>query len=175
MSLFLPLRAVVQRLGSTPSSELPATVGALASSISNCRDAFQKSGTDSAEINVLINKLKARITTLFRDRSADQYKAKFSAVVLTKATIEAGGWEILNGCEAWVKELLDLVKVFEQLPKSRTLADHDTETWSFVHQEVELNHLDKNLHSHSPISDIGPASNNAISAHICHALLEYHQ
>ncbi|KAL8691114.1 MAG: hypothetical protein Q9218_003588 [Villophora microphyllina] len=106
-----PLRSVTQRLSSTPAVQLPHIVPSLALTISTCGallaevdgQSNKKSQSDAA---VVIHKLKTQISTLLQDKSRD---ARWSAVVLVKAIIEAGGWAVLKESEKWVRLLLALI------------------------------------------------------------------
>ena len=108
-----PLKIVTQRLASTPSKRLPSIVPFLANTIAGCGPLFttsanQEKSKDTSEIGVLIHKLKTQITTLLQDKTVE---ARWSAVVLIKATVEAGGWTILQGCGVWVRGLLGVLNV----------------------------------------------------------------
>src|SRR5947209_5622623 len=104
------LRVVTHRLNNTPVKELPHIAFFLASSIFNCAEALQNASGQSTdrkdELSLQIHKLKARVASLLQDRSAE---GRFTAVVLVKATIEAGGREILASCEPWVRGLLAIL------------------------------------------------------------------
>ena len=107
-STFSPLRAVVNRLSSTPTKQLPHTVSRLAISLVDCCSILSApennvAGRDAAENAVLVHKLKTRISTLLQDRTPE---GRWAAVVLVKAAVENGGYEILRGCEAWVRGIL---------------------------------------------------------------------
>jgi len=106
------LRAVVHRLSSTPNHELPRVASFLATSLESCgsvlqSDHRQKSGNDD-EASVLVHSLKIKLSSLLQDRSIG---ARWTGAVLVKATIEAGGWEILKGCEPWARGLLAILAV----------------------------------------------------------------
>jgi pre-rRNA-processing protein RIX1 len=110
MTEFNALRPITQRLTSTPVKDLPHIVYFLASSIATCGQALQAPsdqatprGNDNA---VLVHKLKTRISSLLQDRS---HEARFTAVVLIKAVVEAGGRESLGSAESWMRGLLALL------------------------------------------------------------------
>lgn len=100
MAQINPLKALIQRLTSTPVEDLPSIAYFLASSISGCIISPQNSGTDRA---ALLHKLKARISSLLQDRTPE---GRLTAVIVAKAVIEAGGREILVDSEPWIRGLI---------------------------------------------------------------------
>ena len=110
MAEFNALRPITYRLNSTPVEELPRIACVLASSISTCGQALQTNPTYAATQNndnvVLVHKLKTRISSLLQERSLE---GRFTAVVLVKAVVEAGGREILSSSESWVRSLLAIL------------------------------------------------------------------
>ena len=108
-----PLRVITQRLASTPTWQLPHIVPFLASTISENGKQFliiqnRNQVTDGADHAVLVHKYKTQISTLLQDRSA---QGRWAAIVLVKATIAVGGWEILQGASGWVRGLLGILGV----------------------------------------------------------------
>jgi pre-rRNA-processing protein RIX1 len=110
MSKINVIRAVTHHLNNTPVKELPHIAYFLASSIAECGDILKATPAPSAGKNddsvLQIHKLKAKIVSLIQDRSAE---GRFTAVVLVKATVEAGGREILASCEPWLRGLLAIL------------------------------------------------------------------
>ena len=110
MAEFQALRPITHRLNSTPVEELPRFACFLASSISTCGQALQTNPTHAASQNndngVLVHKLKIRISSLLQERSPE---GRFTAVVLVKAVVEAGGREILSSSGSWVRSLLAIL------------------------------------------------------------------
>jgi pre-rRNA-processing protein RIX1 len=101
------LRPITQRLGSTPVQELPHIAHFLASSISTCSHILEGPGGGRGDESVLlVHKLKTRLTSLLQDRSTE---GRFTAVVLIKATIEAGGLEMLSTSEPWIRGLINIL------------------------------------------------------------------
>jgi hypothetical protein len=103
----------MHRLTATPTQELPLIAAYLASSLSDCEDILSfpldhKSPTGLSDTALLVHKLKARIMSLLQDRSIE---GRWTAVILVKATIEAGQWEMLRGSEPWVRALLAILSV----------------------------------------------------------------
>lgn len=106
------LRVITQRLTATPSWQLPHIVPYLASTIPSCAQVLQNPPVpghtnDGSEIAVVIHKFKTRISTLLAEKSA---QAKWSAVVLIKATVETGGLEVLRASGAWIRGLLGILQ-----------------------------------------------------------------
>lgn len=106
------LRVITQRLTATPSWQLPHIVPYLASTIPSCAQVLQNPPVpghtnDGPEIAVVIHKFRTRISTLLAEKSA---QAKWSAVVLIKATVETGGLEVLRASGAWIRGLLGILQ-----------------------------------------------------------------
>jgi hypothetical protein len=107
------LRAVTHRLTTTPVDQLPQIASFLATSLSDCGELLsatqnQKSGKSESDNAVQIHKLKTRLASLLQDRS---FEGRWTAVVLVKATVEAGQWEVLRGCEPLVRSLVAILAV----------------------------------------------------------------
>ncbi|KAJ5573644.1 uncharacterized protein N7459_008071 [Penicillium hispanicum] len=105
------LRAVTHRLTTTPVDQLPAIASFLATSLSDCAELLsapqaQKPGKSESDNAVQIHKLKTRLASLLQDRSVE---GRWTAVVLVKATVEAGQWEILRGYEPIVRNLIGIL------------------------------------------------------------------
>ncbi|KAJ5702397.1 hypothetical protein N7488_009945 [Penicillium malachiteum] len=105
------LRAVTHRLTTTPVEQLPAIASFLATSLTDCAELLSapqaaKSGKSESDNAVQIHKLKTRLTSLLQDRSIE---GRWTAVVLVKATVEAGQWEILRGYEPIVRSLIGIL------------------------------------------------------------------
>ncbi|OQO04521.1 hypothetical protein B0A48_09443 [Cryoendolithus antarcticus] len=104
------LKQISYRIASTPVERLPQIIPNLAGLLWNCRDllgatsASTKRGSDDG---MLIYRLNVQLTTLLQDRTV---QGRWSAVVLTKAIIEAGGLETLSKSNGWVKSLLGILK-----------------------------------------------------------------
>lgn len=105
------LRTITNRLTTTPVNELPYVAAFLASALSDCSEfnaqSDAKKKTDSND-GLQVNKLKARLTSLLQDRTVE---GRWTAVVLIKALLEAGRWEILRDCGPWVRGLLAILSV----------------------------------------------------------------
>lgn len=119
---FTPLRAISQRLTSTPAKQLPHIVPYLANALTSCGDQLSepeshsraKDGSDAA---VLVHKYKTQISTLLQEKSVE---SRWAAVVLINATIEVGGWEILHGAGPWTRGLLGILGVCRYLFTQRS-------------------------------------------------------
>lgn len=106
------LRVIMQRLTATPIWQLPHIVPYLASTIPSCAQLLQNPPSlgqtkDGSETAVLVHKFKTRISTLLAEKSP---QAKWAAVVLIKATVETGGWEVLRASGAWIRGLLGILQ-----------------------------------------------------------------
>ena len=107
------LRAVTHRLTTTPVQELPQITSFLASSLSDCGPLLsspqgQKTGKNDSDNAVQLHKLKTRLASLLQDRTLE---GRWTAVVLVKATLEAGQWEVLRGFEPIVRSLIGILAV----------------------------------------------------------------
>lgn len=108
-----PLRVITQRLAATPSCQLPHIVPQLANLVTLCRQKFStssssnQSGSGSEDV-VLTHKYKTQLSTLLQDRNS---QARYAALVLIKATIETGGWNILREAAPWVRGLMGIIGV----------------------------------------------------------------
>lgn len=111
--LFMTLRAVNHRLTNLPVQQLPAIAASLASSITECGELLsapqsQKAGKADSDHAVQVHKLVTRISSLLQDRSPE---GRWAAVVLVKALVESGQWEILRGSEPFVRGLMGILSV----------------------------------------------------------------
>lgn len=108
-----PLRSVTQRLSSTAKTDLPHVVPFLATTISNCgailagADSQGRKKSDS-EAAIVVHKLKTQISTLLQDGSKE---ARWAAIVLVKAMVEAGEWNVLQASGNWVRAMLGFLGV----------------------------------------------------------------
>ncbi|KAJ5689132.1 hypothetical protein N7462_003524 [Penicillium macrosclerotiorum] len=105
------LRAVTHRLTTTPVDQLPSIASFLATSLSDCAELLsaplnQKPGKSDSDHAVQIHKLKTRLASLLQDRSVE---GRWTAVILVKAAVEAGQWEILRGYEPIVRSLVGIL------------------------------------------------------------------
>ena len=107
------LRVVTQRLSSTPSKQLPHVAPYLATTVAQSGKALATPTKDSkaigdTESTVIIHKLKTQLSALLQDKSPE---ARYAAVILIKATVEVGGWNILQGLAAWARGLIGILGV----------------------------------------------------------------
>lgn len=93
------LRAITNRLTTTPVQDLPRIVGFLASCLAQCPLELQFSDPKGAT-----HKLKARVTSLLQDRSVN---GRLSAAVIVKAVIDHGGPNVLANSDGWARGLLN--------------------------------------------------------------------
>ncbi|KAL1885251.1 hypothetical protein Plec18167_001908 [Paecilomyces lecythidis] len=111
MASLTTLRAVTHRLTTTPVNQLPQIAAFLATALGDCADVLsapqsQNNARSESDASLQVHKLKTRLTGLLQDRTIE---GRWTAVILVKATIEAGRWEILRGCEPWVRGLLSIL------------------------------------------------------------------
>lgn len=111
--VFNPLRVVTQRLSSTPPKQLSHVAPYLANTIAECGQAFTSPVKENqviggADYAVVVHKLKTQLSALLQDKSPE---ARYAAVVLIKATVEIGGWNILHGVGVWVRGLTGILGV----------------------------------------------------------------
>ena len=93
--------------------DLPRLTPTLLRHVSCCQaplssPAGNASQADASASSVLVHKLKTQLSSLLNGKSPE---VRFAAVVLIKAVVEIGGWEILHGVEPWVRGLLSILGV----------------------------------------------------------------
>lgn len=76
----------------------------------------QKVSRNDSETAIQLHKLKSRLVSLLQDRTLE---GRWTAVVLVKAALEAGQWEILRGYEPIVRSLIGILAVSSHLRISR--------------------------------------------------------
>jgi pre-rRNA-processing protein RIX1 len=118
MSLPPELRVLCFQLSSTPASDLPRLTPTLLRHVLRCQiplssPAGNAAKADASTSSVLVHKLKTQLSTLLSGKSPE---GRFAAVVLIKAVIEVGGWEVLHGAESWVRGLLSVLGVRQRQP-----------------------------------------------------------
>lgn len=108
--LAAPLRLINNRLSSTPTWQLPQVVPSLATTLAACGPVFSRmdepTAKDGSDESMLVHRIKTRISTLLQDKDP---KARWAALVLVKATIEAGGLAVLRGSSAWIRRMIDIL------------------------------------------------------------------
>ncbi|KAL9131171.1 MAG: hypothetical protein Q9217_000824 [Psora testacea] len=114
----LPLRIVTQRLTETPTWQLPHVVPILAHHIAQLRGILSVTegnlrSRDGVEIAVLVHKFKTQVSALLQQKSQE---ARYAAIILIKAAVEAGGLATLQGVGPWVRGLIGILG----RPDSRT-------------------------------------------------------
>ena len=107
-----PLRLVTQRLNSTPINNLPLITSQLAEGVLSCKDVFSASEPNGSDLAVLVHKYKTRLSSLLQDKSIE---GRWTAVVLIKVTVEVGAWNVLREVGSWVRGLLGILGVREDL------------------------------------------------------------
>ena len=84
----------------------------------NCKDILSTSLQSQSDAANVAHRFKTSITSLLQDRTVE---GRWAAVVLTKATIEAGGAATLTKANGWVKSLIAILKKPDP-PSTRQLA-----------------------------------------------------
>ncbi|CAK4034078.1 uncharacterized protein RCC_07759 [Lecanosticta acicola] len=114
------LRALIFRLTSTPPKQLPGVAAQIAGSIWSCRDLLSSpsDAKQAGDASTTVHRFKTQLSTLLQDRTVE---GRWAAIVLLKATIEAGGSEVLAKSNPWVRNLLGILKKPDP-PTTRNLA-----------------------------------------------------
>ena len=107
------LRVVTQRLSNLPSTHLPNVAPILARIISQCTESLNvpESGTlntRNPDDAIYVHKLRTQLSALLLDRTPG---AQYAAVILIKATVESGNYEILQRTTPWIHGLLNILDV----------------------------------------------------------------
>jgi pre-rRNA-processing protein RIX1 len=115
MSLPAELRLLCHQLSNTPTSQLPNRIPSLVHNVLRCQGPLSSGGNlstkpDTSESSVLVHKLKTQVSSLLHSKSTE---GRFTSVVLIKAIVAVGGWEVLRGVEPWVRGLLSILGVSE--------------------------------------------------------------
>lgn len=132
----LPLRLVVQRLSSTPSRQLPQIAPFLARTIGESGSLLSAQGTKvSPDAAVLVHKLKTQISTLLQENIA---QARWVALVLVKATLAAGGFEVLQGIGPWVRAIITILGKANPLATKKLCVVTLTSIFSLTHSHQSL-------------------------------------
>ena len=111
------LRVVTQRLSSTPIKQLPHVAPYLATTIAQHGRALATTTKEGqvagdAESVVIVHKLKTQLSALLQDKNPE---SRYAAVILIKATVEVGGWNVLQGIGAWIRGLIGILGVSDSL------------------------------------------------------------
>jgi len=113
MSLPPELRVLCLKLSSTPVTDLPRITPTLLRHVLRCQIPLSKAvgnaaKADASSSSVLVHKLKTQLSALLNGKAPE---GRFAAVVLIKAIVEVGGWEVLQSAESWVRGLLSILNV----------------------------------------------------------------
>jgi hypothetical protein len=95
-------------LTNTPTNDLPFIASYLTSTLADCGSLLSAPDKGGQDVLLLVQRLKARITSLLQDKTVE---GRWTGVVLVKSVVESGQWEILRGCEQWVRGLLGILAV----------------------------------------------------------------
>ena len=106
------LRVITQRLAHTTFDRLPYIVPSVQDALVGCRDALSASsggsGTEATETAVLVHKFKTQLSSMLQAKNTE---SRWTAVVLIKAVIEAGGLEMLQSAGPWARGMIGLLTV----------------------------------------------------------------
>jgi len=105
-SALVALRGISYRLSLATPAQLPRVAAHLADTLRSCHEILSQppsSKQDAGEGGVVVHRLATQIATLLQGRAAEE---RLAAVILIKAMIEAGGWEVLSRSKHWVTGLI---------------------------------------------------------------------
>lgn len=105
------LNVINERLAKTPKHQIAQHVSPITQLLTSCKGIFDGSASLSkkakSENAVAVHKFKTNLSSLLNDRSVE---ARWAAVILIKAALETGGWEMLKDCKSWVNGLIAILK-----------------------------------------------------------------
>ncbi|KAI1268639.1 rRNA processing/ribosome biogenesis-domain-containing protein [Xylariaceae sp. FL1019] len=106
------LQAICRRLAATKVEQLPAILPVLLKDIARCRDSLSRppetnASSHTADITVLVHKLKTHISSLLNGRVSQGH---FVGAALAKAVAESGGWESLRASGPWINSLIAILQ-----------------------------------------------------------------
>ncbi|KAG8623024.1 hypothetical protein KVT40_008000 [Elsinoe batatas] len=100
------LRSISVRLSSTKATNLPHIVASQVQTIRDCGELLsvpRASNQSAGEAGIVVHRFYTQIAALIQGRTVEE---RWSAAVLIKATVEAGGYESLSKSKHWVAGLL---------------------------------------------------------------------
>ena len=101
------LRQVTLRLSSAPAWQLPQVAPYLAGRISESGGLLSVQSSElSADARVILHKFKTQISTLLQDKNA---QARWTGLVLAKATVETGGYQVLQEVGPWLRSMITIL------------------------------------------------------------------
>ncbi|KAK3676471.1 hypothetical protein LTR78_003747 [Recurvomyces mirabilis] len=114
------LRTITYRLSTASPKSLPQVAAQVAGLLWSCKELLSSSSTakQGSAAATTVHRFRTYLSTLLQDRTIE---GRWAAVVLVKATIEAGGLEVLSKSNGWVKNLLGILKRPDP-PTTRILA-----------------------------------------------------
>jgi len=158
MSLPPELRFLCAQLSSTPPTDLPRLTPSLLRNVLRCRAPLSSAAgnaakTDTSASSVLVHKLKTQLTTLLNGKTQE---GRLVAVILIKAVVEVGGWEVLRGAESWVRGLLALLGVRKVSAVVKIAAKYLSETGQCCIKGAMYNSTHQDLLYDPPVSNTYP-------------------
>ncbi len=179
MSLPSELRVLCFQLSSIAVSDLPRLIPTLLRHVLRCQIPLSspagsagKADASASASAVLVHKLKTQLSTLLNGKSSE---GRFVGVVLIKAVVEVGGWEVLQGSEAWVRGLLALLgvrNIIDCLVFKIHLTDALIEARFCGNQRVVHYGPHEDLLYDPWLSDAGPGDHNTSLADVHYVLPE---
>ena len=109
------LKSASQQLTDIPPVQLPHHIPTFTAALFHCRPVLSLSEAElkakyGPEASVAVHRWKTQLTAVLQNKNP---YALLTAVVLIKATIECGGWEVLQGSATWTRLLVGLIGVSE--------------------------------------------------------------
>ena len=129
------LRAVAQRVTSTPTEDIPRIVGFLSNSLSSCSWSVDNNGANAVDTSAPLHKLKTRVSSLLQDRSPE---GRFAAAVLIKPLIEAVFTSDSSVLEPWARGLISCLNKGDLLEVKKLYLSSVTRIFSKCQQSTTL-------------------------------------
>ena len=130
------LRLVTQRLSSTPTNQLPHITPYLARMISGSGSLLSiQPSTLTSDAAVLVHKLKTQVSTLLQEGSI---QARWVAIILVKATIAAGEYEVLQGVASWTRSLISILGKSDPISTKKLCIATLTRIFQLTHSHQSL-------------------------------------
>ncbi|CAH0028367.1 unnamed protein product [Clonostachys rhizophaga] len=137
------LQVICKKLASNSPNQLLQSLPSLVNHVLRSKQALSASQDPkssrkggSSEISMLVHKLKSQITTLIQSHNK---VARFVAISLIKAAVDVGGWEVLQGSETWVRELLSIIQKGDPLASKELAVAALTKIYVLIHPYQTLN------------------------------------
>ena len=93
------------------------------------------SSTLTSDAAVLVHKLKTQISTLLQEGSI---QARWVAMILVKATIAAGGYEVVQGVASWTRSLITILEKHDPASTKKLCIATLTRIFQLTHNHQSL-------------------------------------